>query len=73
MTSSVTKLVDRLAPFLILGVSIAVGVSILLFLAQAIFIGLGIGIVLFLISLVVKKFKPNYQAKHPGGRTIDHE
>lgn len=69
---SFKALSQQLAPFLIIGIAVALFVSILIFLSYVVLWGLVVGGVLWLIAIIRQNFF-TAQPKHAKGKIIEHE
>ena len=74
---SLEQVINRIAPFLIIGFTIALSIAVLLFLSSVIFWGLIIGVVLYAVIAIKETFFPSHQlttskSKHRP-RTFEHD
>lgn len=66
-------LMQQLAPFLVLGVAVAVIVGLFIMFSYLILWGIVIGAVLWVISKISRYFSSPGSTKKPSGRIIEHD
>lgn len=77
MARSKNNLLESLAPFLILGVSVAILIALIVFLSYVFFWGLVIGGVLWVAAFIKERFFPSQSkqksSQESPGRIIEHD
>ncbi len=74
MKKPAIKLLDQIAPFIMIGIGIVVAIGFLLILSTLFFWGLLIGLVLYTISYIRKTFfMPKTPSSPKKGRIIEHD
>ena len=80
MPPSIKQFLQQLPPFILIGISIALGVGIFIVFSYVLIWGILIGAILWGVNLLVQYFKPsstipnkNNANKTSSGRIIDHD
>lgn len=75
--SSLQRFINRLLPFIMLGVGIALAVVVFIFLLHVLMWGLLLGLVIYAVSAIKKRFFskgiPTPHHKPTTGRIIEHD
>ena len=72
MSENIKKQFENLIPFIIIGIAVALVISLLVMFSYVVVWGVIIGAVLWLIFLIKDYFFPEKAAKKSRGKVIDH-